>query len=186
MTEQQKKLSRRDALKILGAAAGASVLANLPSKWSTPELASGVLPAHAQVSGLTFLDGGFINTIYPTRGKFYPNERSGNLEEISRASIDMCAAMATHWVQISLPIANIPLGLVTSSTYPVTWYIPNNTPPDGTYYTDSNGKVEIPFGVKHVGGDHIDFAWKFINLSDGTDTKTFVFSACASANSNNL
>lgn len=45
-----KKLSRRDAIKLLGAAAGATVLANLPSKWSTPELASGVLPVHAQTS----------------------------------------------------------------------------------------------------------------------------------------
>ena len=45
-----KKLSRRDAIKLLGAAAGATVLANLPSKWSKPELASGVLPAHAQTS----------------------------------------------------------------------------------------------------------------------------------------
>ena len=51
MTEQtQKKFSRRDALKILGTVAGATALANLPSKWSTPELASGVLPAHAQTS----------------------------------------------------------------------------------------------------------------------------------------
>jgi len=50
VTPQQDKLTRRDALKILGAAAGASVLANLPSKWSTPELTSGVLPAHAQTS----------------------------------------------------------------------------------------------------------------------------------------
>ena len=43
-------LSRRDALKLLGAAAGATVLANLPSKWSTPALTAGVLPAHAQTS----------------------------------------------------------------------------------------------------------------------------------------
>jgi hypothetical protein len=45
-----KELSRRDALKLLGAAAGATVLANLPSKWSTPALTAGVLPAHAQTS----------------------------------------------------------------------------------------------------------------------------------------
>lgn len=51
MTEKSsKKLSRRDAIKLLGAAAGATVLANLPSKWSKPELASGVIPAHAQTS----------------------------------------------------------------------------------------------------------------------------------------
>jgi len=49
MTEN-KKLSRRDAIKLLGAAAGASLLANMPSKWYTPKLAGGVLPAHAQTS----------------------------------------------------------------------------------------------------------------------------------------
>ena len=48
MTEQNKKFSRRDAIKLLGAAAGAAALANLPSKWSKPEVISGVLPAHAQ------------------------------------------------------------------------------------------------------------------------------------------
>ena len=47
-----KNLSRRDALKLLGAAAGASVLANLPSKWSTPQLTAGVLPAHAASSAI--------------------------------------------------------------------------------------------------------------------------------------
>ena len=47
---KQSKLSRREAIKILGAAAGASVLANIPAKWSTPQLTKGVLPAHAQTS----------------------------------------------------------------------------------------------------------------------------------------
>lgn len=50
--QKTKKLSRRDAIKLLGAAAGASVLANLPSKWNTPEIARGVLPAHAQTSSI--------------------------------------------------------------------------------------------------------------------------------------
>lgn len=51
MSEETKKnLSRRDILKVLGAASGAAVLANLPAKWSSPELAVGVLPAHAQTS----------------------------------------------------------------------------------------------------------------------------------------
>lgn len=52
MTEQNKKLSRRDAIKLLGAAVGAATLANLPTKWSKPSLVSGVLPAHAQTSVL--------------------------------------------------------------------------------------------------------------------------------------
>jgi len=46
----QKKISRRDAIKVLGAATGASLLANLPAKWSKPELTGAVLPAHAQTS----------------------------------------------------------------------------------------------------------------------------------------
>lgn len=56
-----KKLSRRDAIKLLGAATGATLLANLPSNWSKPELVSGVLPAHAQTSslGLTILNCDF-------------------------------------------------------------------------------------------------------------------------------
>ena len=52
MTEQNKKLSRRDAIKLIGAAAGAAALANLPSKWSKPEVINGVLPAHAQTSAV--------------------------------------------------------------------------------------------------------------------------------------
>lgn len=48
--EKKNHLTRRDALKVLGAAAGATALANLPNKWNSPELLSGVLPAHAQTS----------------------------------------------------------------------------------------------------------------------------------------
>ena len=48
MTE--KKLTRRDAMKLLGAVVGGAALANLPAKWNTPEVISGVLPVHAQGS----------------------------------------------------------------------------------------------------------------------------------------
>jgi len=51
MTKDNKKqLSRRDALKLLSAVTSMTALANLPSKWSTPELTSGMLPAHVQTS----------------------------------------------------------------------------------------------------------------------------------------
>lgn len=50
MDKPSRKLSRRDAIKVLGAAAGASVLATLPTKWTKPELIAGALPAHAQTS----------------------------------------------------------------------------------------------------------------------------------------
>ena len=52
--QKTKKISRRDAIKLLGAVTGATVLANLPSKWSTPEIAQGVLPAHAQTSSVLY------------------------------------------------------------------------------------------------------------------------------------
>jgi hypothetical protein len=55
MDKPTKQMSRRDAMKLLGAAAGATVLANLPTKWNTPELTAGVLPAHAQTSGHVIL-----------------------------------------------------------------------------------------------------------------------------------
>ena len=51
MDANRNKISRRDAIKLLGAVAGATMLANLPSKWNTPELVRGSLPAHAQTSG---------------------------------------------------------------------------------------------------------------------------------------
>ncbi len=53
MTDQKetgKKISRRDALKLIGAAIGAATMANLPGKWIKPEAIAGVLPVHAQTS----------------------------------------------------------------------------------------------------------------------------------------
>lgn len=46
----ERVLSRRDALKTLAAATGATALATLPGKWETPALEVGVLPAFAQSS----------------------------------------------------------------------------------------------------------------------------------------
>ena len=79
--KNQKKLSRREAIKLLGAGAGASLLANLPSKWSKPELTGGTMPAFAQTScNSVFLE------IVSTDGTFFgsgvfgpsPDEISGD------------------------------------------------------------------------------------------------------------
>jgi hypothetical protein len=48
--EEKQTLSRRDALKTLAAITGAVTLASLPSKWQTPVVQVGALPAHAQCS----------------------------------------------------------------------------------------------------------------------------------------
>ncbi len=50
MDKEQQELSRRQALKVLAAAAGGAAMAFLPKKWETPLVSLGVLPAHAQIS----------------------------------------------------------------------------------------------------------------------------------------
>ncbi len=52
MNDPQKKntVSRRQALKTIAAITGAATLTQLPTKWASPILTSGVLPAHAQTS----------------------------------------------------------------------------------------------------------------------------------------
>jgi hypothetical protein len=50
-TNPKQTLSRRDALKTLAAATGATALSALPSQWETPLVEMGALPAFAQVSG---------------------------------------------------------------------------------------------------------------------------------------
>jgi hypothetical protein len=47
-----KKLSRRDTIKMLGVAVGTAALSGLPSKWNTPEVVAGALPAHARQSAV--------------------------------------------------------------------------------------------------------------------------------------
>jgi len=90
MTETNKKLSRREAIKIVGAAAGASLLANLPSKWSKPKLTGASMPAHAQtscsnyamiveiiaVSGAAGIDG------YTGGGNTAPTSTSGTYNQV--------------------------------------------------------------------------------------------------------
>ena len=91
MTETNKKLSRREAIKLLGTATGASLLANIPAKWSKPELTGGVLPAHAQISDeplyficnqnfLTYWTGAVFPALVPLGnyfGSFYVNLPDG-------------------------------------------------------------------------------------------------------------
>ncbi len=50
MTE--KKISRRDTIKVLGAAIGGAALSTIPAKWSKPVLAASQLPEHARQSVL--------------------------------------------------------------------------------------------------------------------------------------
>ena len=153
MSEQpKKKLSRRDAFKILGATLGATVLANLPSKWSKPEVISGVLPAHAQSTcgPLMFL-GADVADFVGQNGNYINN------------NVTVDPPLSGVSVQLSV-------GLSGGANAPV----PN---PAGTYITNIVGTAIAPdfaysFGVDGV----ITLTWSFVNASDGCDTKVIQLS----------
>lgn len=106
MTE--KKISRRDAMKLLGAAVGAVALANLPSKWNTPELAAGVLPAHARQSGAPILLSNVaLNktaTASSLESSSYPANNAIDGNSSSRWSSDISHALPRpdEWFRVDL------------------------------------------------------------------------------------
>ena len=154
MTDQTpRKLSRRDALKILGAAAGASVLANLPSKWTKPEIAAGVLPAHAQTSGGHSILAAAIGL---DNGNFCQ-------PQISTATI-------------TPPTPGIPLHyVITLSNSSTVITSPALT---GTVSTDASGVASLTITIDNTSpfnvGDTITITWSFVNPSDGTGSSSVV------------
>ena len=148
----RKNISRRDAIKLLGAATGATLLANLPSKWSKPELVSGVLPVHAETScgPLTFTSA--VNQNFGSSA--YTNTGRG------------CDQSMDIVVQISAAQI-VPLTLQTNVVGSVTWNEPNAAP-DGTYYTNSSGQLTLHIDM--FWDNFVYFNWSFLNASDGCDT----------------
>ena len=145
--KSQKKISRRDAIKLLGAVAGATALANLPSKWSKPELVSGVVPAHAQTSSCGPL------TFTSCSGNVITASTSGNY---------------TPSVTISSPLDNIELDLgISSSGGPVS-ITPNIV---GTYLTvgGSVSAPQITYNFLSFNVTTIYIRWYFRNSADGCD-----------------
>lgn len=150
--QSQHKLSRRDALKILGAAAGASVLANLPSKWTKPEIAAGVLPAHAQTSGTHTVTAG-----------------------ISDPAANFCSSFDST-ATITPPDSGIPLHFVINTNGNVAV----NPPLSGTINTNGTGTatlsgITIDFGQPWNDNATITVTWSFENPSDGTGSSTQSF-----------
>lgn len=147
-----KKFSRRDALKILGAVAGASVLANLPSKWTKPEIAGGVLPAHAQTSSAHIVTAG-----------------------ISDPDANFCQPL-TSTATIAPPDPGIPLhfAITTNGTVTVDPPLSGNINTDGTgMVTLSN--ITIDFGQPWDDNASIIVTWSFVNPSDGTNSSAQSF-----------
>ncbi|NIP27069.1 MAG: hypothetical protein GWN55_02235, partial [Phycisphaerae bacterium] len=82
--QKDKSLSRRDALKTLIAASGATALATLPDKWEAPMVKVGALPAFAQASPVTFP---FTNTVSVT------------VDDVSTGGQDIISG----WLRIYIP-----------------------------------------------------------------------------------
>lgn len=116
-----KKLSRRDSIKLLGAVTGATVLANLPTKWNTPEIASGVLPAHAQTSNV----------------QIYSIECSGDPLSGQTGSVDSLQAIVTATQPVS--VENIQVQVIVELTNPAGAPFVH-----ATGFTDVTGLVTFP------------------------------------------
>jgi hypothetical protein len=138
-----KELSRRDALKLLGAAAGASVLANLPSKWSTPELTAGVLPVHAQTSVLHTLSCDELVT------------GPGESEDLAVTStVRILPAEPGIQMRFDIDLTNLTFDVGVAT---------------GVIATDGSGTATYSFGVNFAPGiPALMITWSFENPSDGT------------------
>lgn len=140
-----EKISRRDAIKILTAAAGAVALANIPDEWTKPDMNVGVLPAHAQTSaGLHTLAVG-------------PSDPNANY----------CFPL------ISMATITPPdTGIVLRYTITLSAGLSLNTPPalTGTMATDGTGvaslSIEVDMSFFDVGSS-VSVLWEFDNPADG-------------------
>jgi hypothetical protein len=153
-----QKISRRDALKILTAAAGAAALANLPPKWSKPSLEIGVLPAHAQTSTTHTLVAG-------------PDDPAANY----------CFPFGST-VTITPPTPGILMHyVITRSNSGTVIASPALT---GTVPTNATGVASLTVTVNTSSifnpGDTATVTWSFANASDGMGTSSQVFTSAGS------
>jgi hypothetical protein len=159
----QKNLSRRDAMKILAAAAGATALANIPNKWSKPGLEVGVLPAHAQTS--------IIAPAIPHTLVCDPD--AGIINNVEQPPITV-----TSRVTITPPASGIPMhySVVLVESLPG-GNIDAPNPSTGTVNTNASGVASLPVTYSNVWANAtITVNWSFENASDGSGTCAQVFS----------
>lgn len=153
------KISRRDAMKILAVATGATALANIPSKWVKPGLDIGVLPAHAQTSGGHTVTAG-----------------------ISDPAASFCNSFTSTAV-IAPPTPGILLHYVIALSNGST-LLTSPAALTGTMSTDPSGMATLTITVDTSStfnaGDTITVTWSFENPSDGTGSSSQVFTSFGS------
>jgi len=151
----EKKLSRRDAMKLLAAAVGAATVANLPPEWSKPDLEAGVLPAHAQTSimyGLTC-------------------DADSDLD----SNVEQLPITVTSGVTIAPPASGI-IMRYTLVLCSAGGGINTPAPLSGTATTDASGYASVDVEYYDFwDGDSFTVTWEFENASDGTGTCQQIF-----------
>lgn len=166
-----KEITRRDAIKVLAAVAGAAALANIPDKWTKPGMEVGVLPAHAQTS----------NPAPYTLAAGADDPQCNFCQDITSTGTvtPLAVGMLLHYV-ISLPpgvtikyppSANAPAN--AAGALPVVISLEGDVP------TDSSGVARIVFRVNSAFSvdDLITVTWSFVNPSDGTNTDMQTFTS---------
>ena len=169
MSEQKKRLSRREALKLLGTATGASLLANLPSKWSKPRIAGGEMPAHAQISPV--LPTVRTVSITPEPGLFVTFNGYLGDEGFPAPVTDTGFVIATFPTIPTLPGTSFSAGVVPVGPFD---FGPTNSGINfGNYY----GRAYATNAAGTAYGDPIEFQTlclaegTLITLADGTTKK---------------
>jgi hypothetical protein len=154
----EKKLSRRDAMKLLGAAIGGAALANLPSKWNTPEMTSGVLPAHARQSAhvvRSIAAGPDDPTLH---GDLACNAQDSDI---------------TSTVSVTPPAGGIVLRYVITLTGSA---VLDGTPSSDTVTTAPDGTASLSV-LAHdpSGGGSLTVTWSFNDPADGSGSSSQTF-----------
>jgi hypothetical protein len=159
--QKSTKLSRRDTIKILAAAAGAGALANLPSKWIKPGMDFGLLPAHAQTSQI-------IHTL------------QAGADAMIDSNVGQPPITINSTVQITPPDSGILMRYSvvlegsTGVSSPAGIDSPN--PLTGTVATNGDGTGILPITYSEVGPNAtITVTWSFEDSDDGTGTNDQVF-----------
>jgi hypothetical protein len=149
MTE--KKISRRDAMKILGAAIGGAALSTLPPQWSKPALAASQLPEHARQSAYgaynIVADADVINGL-----------------GCSNSQMTSTATVTPHTAEFLLRYD------IAGSDASVTF----TTPTPGTVLT-VNGVATVTVQGFSTGSGTLTVTWSFANPADGTASASQAF-----------
>lgn len=152
--DSKDKISRRDALKIIAAATGAAALSNIPSRWLSPKLAAGTLPAHAATSTL--------------------------LELVCDADQDIDSNLSQDPITVTSGATTVPATAGITLRYAVSLLgqggILLAPPPTGTVVTDGSGYASVDVTYQDMwSGESIHVVWSFENPSDGSGSCQQIF-----------